>query len=100
MKKVSIAVLFLLVCSSGCELACTTFGVTCDDNIHKLWVSEDPQACKSIKVDCSNFGDNGYFDRADGVRYEPFSDSTGCGCVAYTWERGCILFFMSTRSGS
>jgi hypothetical protein len=91
MNKLCIAVILLLIAlvsSSGCEIACKWIGVTCGDNIHIIRVSEDPQACKSIKVDCTNYGDQGYFNRPDGIRYMPFSDETGCGCRAVDWNNG------------
>ncbi|HVN73020.1 MAG TPA: hypothetical protein VMT44_00320 [Methanoregula sp.] len=86
MNKHLIAVLLILLAFfafMGCDATCKMLSFGCD-NIHTVYVSHDPEACKSIKVDCSGYGDNGYFDRVDGVRYNPFSDSSGCGCRAIT----------------
>ena len=86
MNKSGIAViliLFALVFSTGCDdVACKWTGIGCEDLVRRVVVSEDTLACKSITVDCSNYGDHGYYDRADGIFYKPYSDSSGCGCIA------------------
>ncbi len=82
----AVLLLLAIIACAGCDAPCKMLGVTCGDNVHTIYVSQDPQACKSIKVDCSGYGDKGFFDRADGVMYNPFSDETGCGCRAITQE--------------
>ncbi len=91
MKKSGILVILLLIVMisfSGCEIACKWIGVTCSDNIHIIRISEDPHTCKSLTIDCSGYGDHGFFNKADGIPYTPFSDAAGCGCRAVDWNNG------------
>jgi hypothetical protein len=79
---ICIGIIIALVFFAGCEAACKYANVGCSDLVRKVYASEDPQSCKSITVDCSKYGDNGYYSRVDSIIYRPFSDSSGCGCIA------------------
>jgi hypothetical protein len=88
MKLIGFLCLLVLIgtlLSAGCFDACKSLNIGCEDYFSKVYVSHDPQACKSITVDCSKYGYGGYFDKEDvRTKYAPFSDSSGCGCEAYT----------------
>ena len=86
MERSGIALILLsfsLPLFAGCTLSCEMIGPGCSDQFSTIRVSRDPQACKSIMVDCSGYGDNGYYDRVDSILYYPFPDSSGCGCRAH-----------------
>jgi hypothetical protein len=40
------------------------------------FVSQDPEACKSIKIDCTMYNNEQF-------KFAPFSGPSGCGCKAY-----------------
>ena len=85
MKKSGILVILLLIVMisfSDCEITCKWIGVTCSDNIHIIRISEDPQTGKSLTIDCSGYGVHGFFKKAYGIPYTPFSDVIGRGCRA------------------
>jgi hypothetical protein len=73
MKIICVLVLLSIVLS-----ACMTsgylcvVGIGCPVETKIIFVSRDPQACKSIKVDCSGYGNE----------FGLFSDQNGCGCVS------------------
>ena len=84
---VSLILIIIFIFAAGCDgAACKYTGVGCEDLVRRVVVSEDPMSCKSITVDCSNYGDKGYYDRTDGIKYQPYSNSNGCGCIAFLSE--------------
>jgi hypothetical protein len=58
------------------------FAMGCDaqedqerENARTQIVSQDPVACKSIKIDCTMYNNEQY-------KFAPYSDTSGCGCKA------------------
>lgn len=86
MKWFAFLVLLLLVganLTAGCAEACQYLHIGCDDVYSTVYISKDPQACKSIKIDCTQYGFKGQAVQGESMTtYLPFSDSTGCGCWA------------------
>jgi hypothetical protein len=73
MKIICVMVLLSMVLSACITSGCLcVLGIGCPVETKIIFVSKDPQACKSIKVDCSGYGN----------KFGPFSDQNNCGCVS------------------
>ena len=66
---IGMVLLMLMMTAFGCSESGRT--------LKHVYVSKDPNACKSTNVDCSQYNNN--LDRASA-----FNDETGCGCEIMT----------------